>query len=84
MKGSKKLILAGFTVGNVGQLSIMESAAKSRGLRLQALNVGRPDHFGTVFAAAQKNHAEALIKTAKALGVRMPESLLVRADQVIR
>jgi ABC-type uncharacterized transport system substrate-binding protein len=30
-------------------------------VRLQVLSVGRPDDFGTAFAAAQKNRAEAVI-----------------------
>jgi putative ABC transport system substrate-binding protein len=44
-----------------GQLRASEAAARSLGLRLQVLKVKRPDDFGTAFAEAQKNRAEALI-----------------------
>ena len=43
------------------QLSVSEAAARSLGLRLQVLNVSRPEEFATAFAEAKKNRAEALI-----------------------
>ena len=38
-----------------------EAAAGALGVRLQTLKVGRPGDFGTAFAEAQKNRAEALV-----------------------
>ncbi len=46
---------------NAGQLRSLEVAARSLGVRLQTLKVGRPEDFGTAFAEAQKNRAEAFI-----------------------
>jgi putative tryptophan/tyrosine transport system substrate-binding protein len=46
---------------DIGQLRASEVAARSLGLRLQVLKVGSPDDFGTAFAEAQKNRADALI-----------------------
>src|SRR5712692_4962675 len=43
------------------QLKASEAAARSLGVRLQALKVERPDDFVTAFAEVQKNRAEALI-----------------------
>jgi putative tryptophan/tyrosine transport system substrate-binding protein len=49
------------------QLKASEAAARSLGVRLQALKVERPDDFGTAFAAVQKNRAEALIISSSPL-----------------
>ena len=49
------------------QLKASESAARSLGVRLQALNVERPDDFAAAFAAVQKNRAEALIVSSSPL-----------------
>ena len=38
-----------------------ETAARSLGIRLQTLKVGRPDDFAAAFAKAQKNRTEAII-----------------------
>jgi putative ABC transport system substrate-binding protein len=52
--------------GDPDQVRTSEAAARSLGVRLQVLKVGRPDDFGTAFAEAQKNHAEALIVLSSA------------------
>ncbi|TMK76116.1 MAG: ABC transporter substrate-binding protein, partial [Actinobacteria bacterium] len=44
-----------------------EAAARSLGVRLQALKVERPDDFVTAFAEVQKNRAEALIVSSSGL-----------------
>jgi putative ABC transport system substrate-binding protein len=44
-----------------GQVRISEVAARSLGLQLQVLKVGRPDGFETAFAGAQTNRAGAFI-----------------------
>src|SRR5437773_480153 len=44
-----------------------EAAARSLGVRLQALKVERPDDFMTAFAEMQKNRAEALIVSSSGL-----------------
>lgn len=44
-----------------------EAAARSLGVRLQALKVERPDDFATAFAEVQKNRAQALIVSSSAL-----------------
>jgi putative ABC transport system substrate-binding protein len=49
------------------QLKASEAAARSLGVRLQALKVERPDDFGPAFAAVQKNRAEALIISSSPL-----------------
>ena len=49
------------------QLKASEAAARSLGVRLQALKVERPDDFVTAFAEVQKNRAEALIISASPL-----------------
>jgi putative ABC transport system substrate-binding protein len=49
------------------QLKASEIAARSLGVRLQALRVERPDDFVTAFAEAQKNRADALIVSSSAL-----------------
>ena len=49
------------------QLKASEAAARSLGVRLQALRVERPDDFVTAFAEVQKNRAEALIVSSSAL-----------------
>jgi putative ABC transport system substrate-binding protein len=49
------------------QLKATEAAARSLGVRLQALKVERPDDFVTAFAEVQKNRAEALIVSSSAL-----------------
>ena len=43
------------------QVRISEAAARSLGVQLQVLQVGRPDDFGIAFAEAQKIRAEGLI-----------------------
>jgi putative ABC transport system substrate-binding protein len=43
------------------QLKAAEAAARSLGVRLQTLKVGRSDELGPAFAEAQKNRAEGLI-----------------------
>jgi putative ABC transport system substrate-binding protein len=49
---------------DIGQLRASEVASRSLGLRLQVLKVGTQDDFGTAFAEAQKNRADALITLA--------------------
>ncbi len=49
------------------QLKASEAAARSLGVRLQALKVERPDDFVTAFAEVQKNRAEALIVSSSSL-----------------
>ena len=49
------------------QLKASEAAARSLGVRLQALKVERPDDFATAFAEVQKNRAEALIVSSSGL-----------------
>ena len=49
------------------QLKASEAAARSQGVRLQALKVERPDDFGSAFTAVQKNRAEALIISSSPL-----------------
>ncbi|MGH8611081.1 MAG: ABC transporter substrate-binding protein [Gammaproteobacteria bacterium] len=49
------------------QLSVSETAARSLGLRLQVLNVSRPEELATAFAEAKKNRAQALIVLSSAL-----------------
>jgi putative ABC transport system substrate-binding protein len=49
------------------QLKASEAAARSLGVRLQALKVERPDDFGPAFAAVRKNRAEALIISSSPL-----------------
>ena len=49
------------------QLKASEAAARSLGVRLQALKVERPDDFVTAFAEMQKNRAEALIVSSSGL-----------------
>ena len=52
--------------GDPSQLSSSEAAARSLGVRLQVLKVGRPDDFEPAFAEAQANHADALINLGSA------------------
>jgi len=49
------------------QLKASEAAARSLGVRLQALKVERPDDFVTAFAAMQKNRAEVLVVSSSPL-----------------
>ena len=49
------------------QLSVSEAAARSLGVRLQVLNVSRPEELETAFAQAKKNRAEALVVLSSAL-----------------
>jgi putative ABC transport system substrate-binding protein len=49
------------------QLKASEAAARSLGVRLQALKVERPDDFVTAFAEVQKDLAEALIVSSSPL-----------------
>jgi len=49
------------------QLKASEAAARSLGMRLQALKVERPDDFVTAFAEVRKNRAEALIVSSSGL-----------------
>jgi putative ABC transport system substrate-binding protein len=49
------------------QLRASEAAARSLGVRLQALKVERPDDFVTALAEVQKNRAEALIVSSSPL-----------------
>jgi putative ABC transport system substrate-binding protein len=49
------------------QLKAAEAAARSLGVRLQALKVERPDDFATAFAEMQKHRAEALIVSSSGL-----------------
>jgi ABC-type uncharacterized transport system substrate-binding protein len=48
------------------QLRVSEAAARSLGIRLQVLNVGRPEELETAFAQTKKNRAEALIVLSSA------------------
>jgi ABC-type uncharacterized transport system substrate-binding protein len=52
--------------GEPRQVKTSEIAARSLGVRLQVLEVARPDDFGTAFTEAQKNHAEALVVLSSA------------------
>jgi len=49
------------------QLRAAEAAARSLGLRLQALKVEGPDDLRTAFAAMQRDRAEALVVSSSAL-----------------
>ena len=49
------------------QFKASEAAARSLGVRLQALNVERPDDFATAFAEVQRNRTEALIVSSSPL-----------------
>src|SRR5438093_2576290 len=49
------------------QLKASEVAARSLGVRLQALKVERPDDFANAFAEVQKNRAEALVVSSSGL-----------------
>jgi len=49
------------------QLKASEAAARSLGLRLQALNAEGPNDLTTAFAEAQRNRAEALIVSSSSL-----------------
>ena len=53
--------------GGSVQLKASEVAARSLGVRLQALKVERPDDFGPAFAELQKSRPEALIVSSSAL-----------------
>jgi len=44
-----------------GMLNISERAARSLGLQLQALKVGRPDDYASAFAEARKRRAQAVV-----------------------
>ena len=64
---SRVAVLWDPTYGGGVQLKASEAAARSLGVRLQALKVERPDDFVTAFAEVQKNRAEALIVSSSAL-----------------
>jgi len=49
------------------QLKASEAAARSLGVRLQALKVEHPDDFANAFAEVQKNRAEALVVSSSGL-----------------
>ena len=49
------------------QLKASEAAARSLGVRLQALTAERPDDFVAAFAEVQKNRAEALVVSSSPL-----------------
>jgi putative tryptophan/tyrosine transport system substrate-binding protein len=49
------------------QFKASEAAARSLGVRLQALNVEHPDDFATALAEVQRNRAEALIVSSSPL-----------------
>jgi putative ABC transport system substrate-binding protein len=49
------------------QSKAAEAAARSLGVRLQSLNVERPDDFASALAEVQKNRAEALIVSSSPL-----------------
>jgi putative ABC transport system substrate-binding protein len=66
-KASRVAVLFHPTYDGGVQLKASEAAARSLGVRLQALKVERPDDFGTAFAAVQKNRAEALIISSSPL-----------------
>jgi putative ABC transport system substrate-binding protein len=53
--------------GSADQLRVSEAAARSLGVHLQVLNVGRPDELEIAFAEAKKSRAEALIVLSSAL-----------------
>jgi putative ABC transport system substrate-binding protein len=53
--------------GGSVQLRASEIAARSLGVRLQALKVKRPDDLGPTFAELQKHRPEALIVSSSAL-----------------
>jgi len=66
-KASRVAVLFHATYDGGVQLKASEAAARSLGIRLQALNVERPDDFTTAFAKAQKNRAEALVVSSSPL-----------------
>lgn len=66
-KVSRVAVLFHPTYDGGAQLKASEAAARSLGVRLQALKVERPDDFATAFAEVQKNRAQALIVSSSAL-----------------
>jgi ABC-type uncharacterized transport system substrate-binding protein len=66
-KASRVAVLFHPTYDGGVQLKASEAAARSLGVRLQALEVERLDDFGTAFSAVQKNRAEALIVSSSPL-----------------
>ena len=85
-------------MGNAGspmivlELREVQATARSLGLEVSRLEIGRPDDIPPAFEAALKDRADALyvcadplvnLKSAKALGLAIPELLLLRADEVI-
>jgi putative ABC transport system substrate-binding protein len=58
---SRVAVLFDPTSSSAAQLKASEAAARSLGVRLQTLKVGRSDELGPAFAEAQKNRAEGLI-----------------------
>jgi putative ABC transport system substrate-binding protein len=66
-KVSRVAVLVHLTYDGGVQLKASEAAARSLGVRLQALKVERLDDFETAFAELQRNRAEALIVSSSPL-----------------
>ena len=66
-KVSRVAILLHPTYDGGVQLRASEAAARSLGVRVQVVNVERPDDFGTAFAEVQRNRAQALIVSSSGL-----------------
>jgi ABC-type uncharacterized transport system substrate-binding protein len=61
-----------------------ETVASASGIQLQRLDVNRSWDLERAFEAAMLGQVDALIPVAKALGLTVPRSILVRADQIIQ
>ncbi len=66
-KVSRVAILLHPTYDGGVQLRASEAAARSLGVRVQVVNVERPDDFGTAFAEVQRNRAQALVVSSSGL-----------------
>ena len=61
LPGISRVSVLSDPAGDPGHLRSSEVAARSLGVRLQMLKVGRPDEFGAAFAEAQRSQSQALV-----------------------